>query len=1231
MPVRTISTRIAITGETEYRQALTRLNREQRVLQSELTKTQSAFRNSQNSMEALTAKGKILAELYDLQQRRVKTLGDALSNSKRQQQDYTRQIEDCESALKKAQEELERLKSSTEDTGDEQARLTAEIERLKGELGELRPRQEAASKSVDDFTIKLNKAEAELYDLDSELKKNSAYLEEAEQSADGCATSIDRFGKESQDAMQEVSAAIAGAGIVAALKKIADGFADCVEKSIEFESAIAGVAKTTDMSGVQLSAFADSLQAMAQEIPLSTTELAEIAETAGQLGVQGSESILSFTRVMAMLGTATNMTSSEAATMLAQLANITGMPVDQYENLGSAITALGNTSATTESKIAEMGQRIAASATLAGMSESDILGLAAATTSLGIEAEAGGTSMSTLISQIDAAVQTGKDLDAWAQVAGMSAAQFSEAWGQDAAGALTLFIQGLNDTSATGQSAQAVLSNLGITETRLTRMVLSLAQAGDLLSTSLDTSKTAFEENTALAREAETRYATTESKVQLMKNAFAALEVSIGDELNPAMSKLTDIGTDVAEWATDMVENSGDLVPIMASLTLGFGAFLTVVTAYTVVVPLAQKAIEAFSLAMSTAGGPVTLLIAAITGVVAAVTALALSYDDGIESTEELTEASKNAVKELDNINSRFDDSVAASAAAVSQAQTYTQMLRDLEAQGLDTAQSQSQYRLIVEQLQEIMPELNLTIDEQTHALQGGTEALENNIAALGEYYRQQAYMEKYGDLLKQQATAELELAENANKRKKTELEMSALEEQREEIIEKITKRTEELNEAARKNGEEYGFAVESGAEYDETLIDLNKELDALNEELGRHDDQLGEIDDALEVSRENYDTITESVNSTTDALEGLSQAEIEAITSGQMLTEEQSALYDQINAIGTEIANLESQYNEAFSAAYASIDGQFGLFERLEVETRESVDGMIGSLQSQIDFMNRYAENIQRAMELGVDQGIVEALSDGSVESAAYLQAIVDDGGQRVGELNAKFAQVEEGKNAFATAVAGLKTDFSTQMSAIEGRMETFVAQMDMYEEAADAGSDTVQGFLTSISDRTDDVEAAFSALARRGIAAYNRAAEINSPSRKMMKAGAQTVEPIVLTARAAAPEIEKSYEELARAAQEGYESGALQWQQRSREIEDAAELVDLMMARAVPDRALEAMAESSADYSSILEEILRLLGRQRGSVTNNATISFYGDKPSPARTAREVEKTMRRMLYGY
>ena len=525
MPVRTISTRIAITGETEYRQVLTRLNREQRVLQSELTKTQSAFKDSQNSMEALTAKGKILADLYDLQQRRVKTLGDALSNSKRQQQDYTRQIEDCESALKKAQEELERLKSSTEDTGDEQARLTAEIERLKGELGELRPRQEAASKSVDDFTIKLNKAEAELYDLDSELKKNSAYLEEAEQSADGCATSIDRFGKETQDAMQEVSAAIAGAGIVAALKKIADGFADCVEKSMEFESAIAGVAKTTDMSGVQLSAFADSLQAMAQEIPLSTTELAEIAETAGQLGVQGSESILDFTRVMAMLGTATNMTSSEAATMLAQLANVTSMPVDQYENLGSAITALGNTTATTESKIAEMGQRIAASATLAGMSESDILGLAAATTSLGIEAEAGGTSMSTLISQIDTAVQTGKDLDAWAQVAGMSAAQFSEAWGQDAAGALTLFIQGLNDTSATGQSAQAVLSSLGITETRLTRMVLSLAQAGDLLSTSLDTSKTAFEENTALAREAETRYATTESKVQLMKNAFAALAV----------------------------------------------------------------------------------------------------------------------------------------------------------------------------------------------------------------------------------------------------------------------------------------------------------------------------------------------------------------------------------------------------------------------------------------------------------------------------------------------------------------------------------------------------------------------------------------------------------------------------------------------------------------------------------------------------------------------------------
>lgn len=109
---------------------------------------------------------------------------------------------------------------------------------------------------------------------------------------------------------------------------------------------------------------------------------------------------------MAKLGTATDMTSTEAATMLAQFSAVTGMDSGYYANLGSSIVALGNNFSTTEKKITEMAQATAGAGTNAGMSETDILALSAAVTSLGIEATTGGTNMSSLIGEMQTAVET---------------------------------------------------------------------------------------------------------------------------------------------------------------------------------------------------------------------------------------------------------------------------------------------------------------------------------------------------------------------------------------------------------------------------------------------------------------------------------------------------------------------------------------------------------------------------------------------------------------------------------------------------------------------------------------------------------------------------------------------------------------------------------------------------------------------------------------------------------
>lgn len=1150
MAQRTISTRLAIEGEAAYKQSIANINREYKVLDSSLQKLESEFKGNANSMDALRAKGEALTKLYENQEKKVAKLKEALANAEKAQSGYADQVSEYKEKIAAAETELDKLKNSTGDTSEEQKKLNEEIARLKEGLEKAEASEQAATTGVDNWKVSLNKAERDLNNLGGEIKENNKHLDEAKNSADGCATSIDRFGKktkeagsdaqkfgkDSSEAMQTLSSAITAAGIVVALEKIVEGFKACIDASIKFESAVTGVAKTTDLTETELAAFSDSIKTLSGEIPLTTTELAGIAETAGQLGISGSKNLLSFTKTMAELGTATNMTSEDAATMLAQFANITGMPVDKYENLGSAITALGNTSATTESKITDMSQGMAASASLAGFAESDILAYAAAVTSLGIETQAGSTAMSTLISTINMAVQTGEGLNSWAQVAGMTAEQFKIAWGQNAAGALNLFIQGLNNTERNGKSAESTLKDLGVTETRMTRMTLSLANSGDLLSRSLDTSKKAFADNTALAKEASTRYGTTESKVQLMNNAFNNLKIAVGDKLNPAMSKLTDIGTDVAEWAEDMVEQNDALVPTVTALTLGLGTFAIVITGYTVAVPLATKVTEAFKTALETPKGPITLMISLLAGLAVAVGTLVLSYDDGIESSKELTEASCNAVDELENINTKFDETAKSNEAAVEMAGNYVSMLKDLEAQGLTTTETQTQYKLIVDQLNGIMPELNLQIDEQTHALKGGTEALEANIDQLSEYYRQQAYMEKYGDVLKQQAVAELEVAENMNKRADTEKKVSELQSKRDGIIKKITKRTDELTEAAEKQSKELGTSVDAGYEYDETLRTLYKDLQDANDELYTQGRQLEENDKAVETSKENYDILTEAVDGTKNTLDTLNASQAAAQYGVETLSESQLAMIQSVEALGAEVANLQASYDESYAKAYDSISGQIGLFQEMDGKAEQSIGKLIGALDSQISYMDTYASNIQKAMELGVDKGLIAKLSDGSEQSAKYLAAIVADGGKRIPELNEKFGLVEEGKEKFATQVATMETEFDSKMTAIGNRLDELVGEMDKSAEAGAAARQTGDSYATGLWNKYDEVYNAGAALASAANRGWKDTYVQHSPAKLAIHTAEDTGGSYVIGLDNKVADMEKEGEKMATATNDAY-----------------------------------------------------------------------------------------------
>lgn len=405
--------------------------------------------------------------------------------------------------------------------------------------------------------------------------------------------------------------------------------------SIDFESAFAGVKKTVDASEKDLAKLRDGIRNMAKEIPASAKEIAGVAEAAGQLGIE-VPNILSFTRTMIDLGEATNLSAEQAATSLARLANITQMPQTEFDRLGSTVVALGNNLATTEAEIVEMGLRLAGAGAQVGMTEAQILGFAGALSSVGIAAEAGGSAFSRVMADMQLAVETGSErLKDFAAVAGMSADEFRRAFQEDAAGAIIAFIQGLGTAEERGISAIKVLDDMGITEIRLRDALLRAAGAGDLFNESIMIGTQAWGENIALTTEAEQRYGTTASQLEILRNKLVDAGIELGDKLTPILRDSviplveTFIGhiSGLIDWFSSLDPKWQQVILTAIGFAAALGPLLSVIGKIITVVGTITGALPILGAAFTALTGPVGLVVAAIASVIAIGVTLYKNWD----------------------------------------------------------------------------------------------------------------------------------------------------------------------------------------------------------------------------------------------------------------------------------------------------------------------------------------------------------------------------------------------------------------------------------------------------------------------------------------------------------------------------------------------------------------------------------------------------------------------------
>lgn len=579
------------------------------------------------------------------------------------------------------------------------------------------------------------------------------------------------------------------------------GIAAATKTAIEFEDAWTGVTKTVDGTPQQLSKIDDGLKNLAQTTSSTYQDIAHYAELAGQMGIP-TDSIVGFTKTITELGDTTNLVGEEAAQSIAKFSNVMVSQSKKtntyYSRLGSTIVDLGNKFSTTEADIMDMATRLGVAGKMVGFNSNQVLGLSTALSSLGIEAAAGGGSVSKMLKTIDIAVSTGNDsLSDFAEVSGMTSQQFQKAWGEDAAGTFLKFVEGIGKSS----DVTKTLNDLGITEIRQSQAMGALAQSSDVLASALNVSKNAWNDNSAMANEAEKRYATLKSQLSQTWEAVKQAGNELGQAFTPTLTDLLKIVKKAANAFSNLDEGTQQTIAKMLLLTAAAyptakgvskvaGATQSAVKFFTKAHPGLQKVADGFGDAakagelantsvVSLAKGFV-LTHPAITAVTVALGAFAGAAVWADKKRKETMETANKelAYKDTDyavtlkviDSYEQYAKSMSKTKASMGEIATqYTQnnktashlmkTIEDLNAKESLNATQKTMLAEAVRELNQLYPDLGVEIDENTGKLNLNEDANYKSIDAIKERITQiqeEAKQEALASIAKKNAAAQL-------------------------------------------------------------------------------------------------------------------------------------------------------------------------------------------------------------------------------------------------------------------------------------------------------------------------------------------------------------------------------------------------------------------------------------------------------------------------------------------
>lgn len=801
-------------------------------------------------------------------------------------------------------------------------------------------------------------------------------------------------------AIDALAQALLAAGVTASVKAITDALMDCTQASMEFETAMAKVGTIADESQKPLGDMRNEILALSSETGKSVGELAEATYQAISASV-ATESAVDFVGTANKLAVGGFSDTTTAVDILTTAINAYGMSADDASKISDVLITTQNLGKTS---VAQLGASMGMVIPLAAAYNMNLEDLAASYALL----TANGTQTAQATTYVKAALN---ELGSTSSVVGSTLKKktgktFAElmAEGNSLGDVLQVLADSVDgDTTAFNNmwsSSEAGVGMLSILNSG-TSKYNSLVQA---MEGSTGAATTAFEKMSETGEFAQQRF----------QNAIENLKIAIGDELAPVLMELQQSGADAMEWATEFVKEHPEVVAAVTALA----AALAVLAAALVGLLVVQQVTTAFTkFSAALLANPVGAVAVALTALTAAAVAFgAVMKDRTSESVKnrKAIDQCKDSYDELkDSMEEHAKERKESIKSAKTEAATYQNLadkLYDLADKTNKTASDKAQMNTIVDQLNGAMPELGLSIDETTGALNREKSAVDAVIDSMKQQALANAYQEQANKAASDLAEAQIQLSEAEE----------VLYDLRSQAVKKINEHNAAVQDGTESVQEMASSYAAAGEPVDKYALQLN----ALNGQIKEQEEVVAGLQGTTSEADERYNKIAEKAYEYKTAVEESNQGVADSAT--EMSDEVKQAYEDMKTSIQNSLKGIVNEY-EDFSG-----------------DKEISAEEIIEHMHSSENAANQWVQNMKTLAGRAGD-GMTKELYDHLLELGPQSANLV----KACTEMTKP--QLEEYARSFS-ATSGEAVEASTEeLSAISANWEN--AGQEIAQKAGEAG----------------------------------------------------------------------------------------------------------------------------------------------------------------------------------